>query len=160
MKLMSRLFICTVACILAFAGFTLGGLEYGKLDEDQRVSVHQSDSVDPREVERGRQLDAQLAIMHQVLEQKRAIIRDLLGSRIALANAGNRFLALERQIPGNRPKVLRTFFPGQSDMERCCRQVITMALNEAGWDKTAEARLRARLEGDLEVLFGTVSQTD
>jgi hypothetical protein len=68
--------------------------------------------------------------------------------RLALLEAAARFAALNRSAPQFNWPQFRRAYPGASDEERFCREVIAWAEGEAG-PAGAEAA-RARLAGELE----------
>jgi hypothetical protein len=93
-----------------------------------------------RERRRGEALHHESQRVNQHLEAQTRVINDLLEYRLTLLEAAARFRALEPQRTPNDP-LLRVTYPGQTDEERWCRQVIafTRAVDPVGTERWVRA---------------------
>jgi len=130
-----------LAAVLLVAALTLWGGRSGRMPRA-------GDAADPAwhaEVEwRHRAYQARLA-------RRRALGRAVAEGRMALVEAAARFAAVDRLPPEVRADLARRQYPGASDEERYCRDVISWAVRELAPDDPCEAvALRGRLEAELE----------
>jgi hypothetical protein len=89
------------------------------------------------------------AVVRRRLLGKFAITRDLLDGRLTLFQAAARFRELEA-LTSEYIYYPRTLYPGATDEERLCRQVIVWAHNEAMCITPSQAAsLVERLEAEL-----------
>jgi hypothetical protein len=105
-------------------------------------------------------LDVALAVLVQSEEAKAAVTEEVIAGRLSLAEAAARFRALEAGRPNRHCRAPQERFPGDSEGERLCREVITHVRTRLGAEDPARARqIIARLEADLRGLLardGTV----
>jgi hypothetical protein len=81
---------------------------------------------------------------------KRRVTRDVLEGRLSLLEAAIRFRDLNAQRRPN-PVSLRDAYPGRTDAERVCRQVISWVVAEAQFIDPQQAKtVVASLERELE----------
>jgi hypothetical protein len=150
MNAMSRLSICALAVALAFAGFTVGGLEYNQLDATE--SARSSPDPEAPEIERSRDLDAKMSVVKEIVHRNQELAKELVAGSIDLQTAGRQFLEMDQHMPGRNPRIVRACYPNQSDLERCSRRLMDMALDEAIRTGQKEARLRTRLKSEFQKL--------
>jgi hypothetical protein len=98
------------------------------------------------------------ALFRSRSESKRQVARDLLAGRICLLEAAARFRQLNAPPPEADTSLFRgaSVFPGRTEEERLCRQVIQWAATEfedGGRPTAASAACRRRLEGELQALL-------
>jgi hypothetical protein len=143
------------ACVLALCALNhFDQTSFDSCGNDETARAQQRVDVD-FEAERSAILDERLARMHRVIELKQAIVRDFVAGSVSLLDAGSRFRDLEKITPGANVQVLRTFYPGASDEERYCRQVIQRAFRLKRLDPVEEKRLRSRLEDQFKRDFSS-----
>jgi hypothetical protein len=84
-------------------------------------------------------------------EARRRVAQDLAAGRLTLLEAAEHFRDLNGSYPGFNWYQFRRHFPGSSDDERHCRQVIQFVAleTETGPAAVARQRLEAELEGHL-----------
>ena len=84
-------------------------------------------------------------------EARRRVALDLEAGRLTLLEAAEHFRDLNGSYPGFNWYQFRRHFPGSSDDERHCRQVIKFVALESppGRAASARQRLEAELEGHL-----------
>jgi hypothetical protein len=94
------------------------------------------------------------------LDVKRRLVADVADGRLALLEAAARFRDLDRDWAAPQRDLFRAAWPGRSDDERYCRQVLRLAENElrdrGGQGADVVRRLRAELRhrlrrGDLRL---------
>jgi hypothetical protein len=99
-------------------------------------------------------LDAELAVVERRAVAKEQIAIDLVAGRLGLLEAAARFRELDTEVPDANPGRSHLSFPGHSDEERYCRQVIyhvQSLLDSLSQTQAATiARLQAELEGRLD----------
>jgi hypothetical protein len=105
--------------------------------------------VFPEEQRRDAELDGQLDTVRRRTEARKALVRDLGAGRLTLLETAARFRDLDRSAPDFQWDVFRRGYPGDSDDERHCREVIRQlwAFEPLGPAPTRE--LARRLEGEL-----------
>jgi hypothetical protein len=96
------------------------------------------------------------ALFQSRSESKRQVARDLLAGQVSLTQAAARF----GELNARPPETDASLFPGATEEERLCRQVIQFATKELegkpedGGRPTAESvACRRRLEGELQALL-------
>jgi hypothetical protein len=112
-----------------------------------------------RQVEQGKcfaaELDERGRTIFRRLEDKRRVTLELLEGRLSLLQAAVRFRELNAR-PRQNPVDLRDLFPGRSDAERVCRQVISwVSGEEGGIDPKRREVLQGALEKELEQLLAS-----
>jgi hypothetical protein len=80
------------------------------------------------------------------MARRREVVQGLRERRLGLTDAAARFGELNAACPGAEGG-LRLLYPGASDEERCCRQVIAWVRKDLAQESPEEA---ARLAGELE----------
>jgi hypothetical protein len=101
-----------------------------------------------RERERAAEMDRQLAVLGRRLDVKERIAARVVRGEMTLLQASAWFRALNET--SEYPDDYRRVFPGASDGERLCRQVIGWARSRARiQSESLAAEVEARLEGDL-----------
>jgi hypothetical protein len=100
--------------------------------------------------EEGHRLDAEDEYVRRRIELKEMIVRDLIAEKIPLAEATDRFAALNAMCPRSEAAV-RDFFPGSTDREKTARNVISFAVTRAA--PHAQAALASRLESELRQML-------
>jgi hypothetical protein len=76
------------------------------------------------EVRRGQELDDQARVLMERILAKSCVAFEVRDGRLGLLEAAARFRDLDRTGPGFRWDVFRWTYPGTSDDERHCREVI------------------------------------
>jgi hypothetical protein len=110
-----------------------------------------------RQVEQSERFDAELdewgRTIFTRLDGKHRVTLELLEGRLSLLQAAVRFRDLNT-LPRRNPVDLRDLFPGRSDAERVCRQVIRWASEEGrAIDPKRGESLQASLEKELQQLL-------
>jgi hypothetical protein len=100
----------------------------------------------------GRRLSADNAELMRCLRAKEATVADLLAGRVALAEAADRFSALNDAQPRCAARV-RERYAGGTDREKCARNVIDFALHRA--PPRERDALAARLEAELRQMLAS-----
>jgi hypothetical protein len=90
----------------------------------------------------------QTACLHRI-KAKRRIAQDVLAQRLTLLEAAEHFRDLNEGNPGVDWEVFRRAYPGCSDDERYCRQVIDVVEGEVHRDRSRAVAIRKRLEAEL-----------
>jgi hypothetical protein len=139
----------TVALLSAIAGLTCNGHRWwcGNDWLDVRASFH-----DLHEAQRlGEEKDAVLAALYEVHVARQAVLADLVARRLTLREAAARFRDLAQDTPDYPWYLLRASFPGPTDDERFCHQVIRHVQSYVSVVRPdEEAEVVARLEAELE----------
>ena len=115
-----------------------------------------SDAGRQMEAERQRAalLDRRNEVVSRRLDAKNVVVGQLLDGRMTLAEAAAWFKALN-ESPADCPAVAHGEFPGASEGERLCRQVIGWAQAERAGQSASQAEAtNARLEEELQTLLG------
>jgi hypothetical protein len=104
--------------------------------------------------QRSEDLDEQTQESLHRLATKEEIVHELLAARLDLREAAAQFRDIAAHTSGGLED-LRKFFPGDSDEERSCRQVIAWVTAVLSVDSQEEANeMRARLEAQLQTHLG------
>jgi hypothetical protein len=93
-------------------------------------------------------IEREVAACERRREARRRIALDLAAGRLTLLEAAEHFRDLNEAYPGFSWIPFRRHFPGSSDDERHCRQVIKFVALEGGPGRAATAR--ERLEAQLQ----------
>jgi hypothetical protein len=118
------------------------GLDWEKLAEARRT-LREERQVEAR-------LDETMAVLRRRIQAKARISRELAAGKVTLFKAAALFRVLN-DGPEGRPNQYRTLWPGRSDGEKLCRQVIAWTHCELSKSAHSQAdELRCRLEGELE----------
>jgi hypothetical protein len=111
------------------------------------------------ERQRAALLDRRDEVVRGRLEAKTVVVGQLLDGRLTLAEAAAWFKSLN-ESPADYPAVRHGEFPGASEGERLCRQVINWVEAELGRQSASQAEaISVRLEEELQTLLrrdGTV----
>jgi hypothetical protein len=105
--------------------------------------------ADDPEVRRGWELDQQCAAAVRRANDKCRLAVAAAEGRLGLLEAAARFRDLDQQPPVIAPAIVRRVYPGVSDEERYCRQVISHAYSAPGRRDATRAAGVARLEVEL-----------
>jgi hypothetical protein len=103
-----------------------------------------------REQQRDRQLSDDIDALNRILEAKQALARDVADGRLRLAEAARRFHDLDAGAPHFNTEAFRRAYPGSSDEERYCREVIGYAAAAVDDEPSRAAAVRLRLEAELD----------
>lgn len=99
--------------------------------------------------DRGARIDGHLRLVRATEEDRNRVDDELLCGRIGLLEAAARYRDLNASVPDNGRDQFPAF-PGASDEERCCRQVIQRVGARLRRDSPAEARrVTDALEAEL-----------
>jgi hypothetical protein len=99
-------------------------------------------------------LDREGEVVHRRMAAKRVVVADLAAERLTLLEAAARFRDLNALSPDSLHYV-RTCYPGTTDEERLCRQVIAWTETELHERRADDAeRVVARLRAELGELLG------
>jgi hypothetical protein len=112
-------------CLLA-----LCGINHWQTDPEAGPSARRdSEGPSKAEIKGGVDIDVQLACMVQMVKERQSIAEELIAGNVTLDNAVARFCELEDDTPGVNHSALRALYPGLSQRDRCCLQVIQTAIN-------------------------------
>ena len=144
-------FVRFTACA-AVAGSVLTGLGTVRQEYDWRM-LSQLRAVIRRGYQaRDRLEDVGKAIDARV-DDRRAVMRELRQGRLSLVEAAAAFRDLNER-PGTPRSPFRVLFPGATDEEKLCRQVISWARSERDDEPAYLAQARAcRLEEELSAIL-------
>jgi hypothetical protein len=106
-----------------------------------------------REQLRHEELVARGRPLHDSLEAKVVVTQDLRAGRVTLREAASRFQALNHACPEYDWERFRQAFPGQTDEERHCRQVLVAADNTLRGAPDCEDEVLTRLQAEFRDLF-------
>src|SRR5262249_23603605 len=84
---------------------------------------------------------------------KDQVADEVIAGRLTLVEAAARFRDLNA-VPPDHPDPYRTTYPGGSDREKLCRQVISWVASATGRAQAEARALVACLEAELEDLLG------
>jgi hypothetical protein len=111
------------------------------------------------ERQRGTLLDRRQEVVRRRLDAKNEVVGQLLDRRLTLAEAAAWFKSLN-ESPADCPAAWHGEFPGASEGERLCRQVISWVHAELAQQSASQAEaVCGRLEDELQALLrrdGTV----
>lgn len=151
MTSLTRLSLCAVVAAGLLIGsatvapdyFTAAGLDFWSLPE-----LHE-------QLARGQVRQAEMSLLNasvtERIAQKERLAYELIAGRVTLFQAAARFRAVNQQHPETMQD-MRKAFPGGSDEEKLCRQVIAWAqvlLTHSTPPSQREARI-GQLEAELE----------
>src|SRR5262249_33796987 len=98
---------------------------------------------------RADELEDQLADAVRRSEATEAAVKEVIAGRLTLREAAARFRALAKENPDFQWETFRRTYPGASDEERHCRQVIDAAQKALGYEPDEAAEVVTRLEAEL-----------
>jgi hypothetical protein len=98
------------------------------------------------ELQRASELDARIRACREDLHVREEVVRALVDQRLSLAEAGERFRQLNATKPEFDERLFRREFPGHSDEERACWQVIRFAENGDWLSPPIKQRLTAEVK--------------
>ena len=88
------------------------------------------------------------------VRDKERLAGEVIEGRLSLAEAAARYRDLDAQPPPPNWEEFRRVYPGASDDERHCRQVIANVRLELPFHPDADPALLGRLEAELDDLLG------
>ncbi len=144
--------LCVGGVCLAVVGLTWAGAHCGLELAPREWDLGRLERQIEGEARRGQRLEADRVVLLNSVETKRQIADNLTAGRLTLWEAAARFKALYATRPEHLGPYLDQY-PGGSDDERLCRQVIGFAearLEESAARKAFVARLEAELQQRLE----------
>jgi hypothetical protein len=150
MNTIMRLSICAGALAVAFVGLELTNREWIRELGPAVAELYQQRSRLDQEQRRRRKLNDESVCLREKAACKQLVLDDLLADRISLGQAAARFRDLELVLPTCCPSLLASLYPGSSEEERYCRQVIAHVTAEL--EKRDVARLDT-LTAELEELL-------
>jgi hypothetical protein len=124
-------------CLLA-----LCGINHWQTDPEADPSTRR-DSQGPSksEIKGGVEIDVQLASMVHMIKERQSIAEELIAGNVTLDDAIDRFCELENDTPGVNHSALLSLYPGLSQWDRCCLQVIETAINLGAESQPGKAAL-------------------
>jgi hypothetical protein len=153
MRSLLRPVLAAVACLVILAAlnhFHSVVLCISGRDEANRSNEPIDESF---EAVRHARLEGQMALMRQITEIEASILRDFLAGSVSLLEAGEQFSELG-QVNGEAAlRSLRRVYPGASNRELYCRQVIFRALTLEHLNPIDEAKLCSRLKDQFKRHF-------
>jgi hypothetical protein len=153
-----NLYVRALSCV-ALLGMSLAALSQYRPSWAGKMSLDWWNLSDLREqIHRGEDRDAELdrlcAVAAVRCADKAEATEELLAGRMMLAEAAARFRAVNAKRDAMTPP-LEDVFPGATEEERVCRQVIAWAESASRIQGSAEAarQTRERLEAELNALL-------
>jgi hypothetical protein len=113
----------------------------------------QNPSVSPRLAREVLPPDPDVAAIQRSVEEKDEIAQAIIDGRMTLVKAAARFRAINASRPPAWPDRL-DLYPGQTDEERVCRQVIRYVESNLA-DRPDASAILARLESELQAHLAT-----
>ena len=107
-----------------------------------------------QEAERSRRLDDQMRVICRCIEEKERLAREVAAGRLGLVEAAARYRDLATEDPVITPDIFRRAYPGGSDEERYCRQVIVFVQEAVRERPGGDLAVVGRLEAELDDLLG------
>jgi hypothetical protein len=129
--------------VVLYSGFLVRGLTA------EAGAPPAADSEQAVEAE-GRRLDALSKGVVRRATTKEAVVQDLIDGRLGLLEAAARFRDLNERLPAFPWGEFRQVYPGGSDDERHCRQVIAFVLANVRSRPEGDAAVVGRLEAELQ----------
>src|SRR5262249_35261444 len=96
---------------------------------------------------------ATLEAIDRRIEERRQIAREVASGRVTLLSAAVRFRDLYLRPPQVKTDIFRLYYPGQSEGECYCRQVIQSVAFELEEQESQDLVIVAQLEAELEDLL-------
>jgi len=145
-----RLLVCAGA--IALAGYVLELAHPGWIAQlgADLVSLLKFQSDLHEELEFGRRLDEQSAALLTCMQAKRHILKDLIDERLSLIETATRFRKLDRTLRNGQPNRFCSVWPGNSEIERYCHQIIRATKWELSEQPCAAAAVVARLKAEFQ----------
>jgi hypothetical protein len=103
-----------------------------------------------QESQNARRIEEQDQILVSAMNAKEQIVVDLVADRLTLLEAAARFRELREGLPTCEMEMFRQAYPGNSDDERYCHQVIRAVESLRGRQPNEVTRAVARLKKELE----------
>jgi WD40 repeat protein len=156
MRITNLKIITAIVAVLTLAGLGLGKLAYKLVSvrgADWWAGPGTGDGLDP-EAWRGRQNDEQFRALLRRLKAKNRLAREVIDGRLTLLEAAARFRNLDLKPPPFAWDALRSIYPGASDDELHCREVIFFVRAEQRDRPGTDAGIVARLEAELNERLG------
>jgi hypothetical protein len=107
-------------------------------------------AADGPEAARSRRLDEQLRVASCRSTEEERLAQDVAAGRLGLVEAAGRFRDLAAEDPVLNPEAFRRTYPGDTDEERYCRQVIRFVQLSLGEQPGADPAVAGRLEAELQ----------
>jgi hypothetical protein len=101
------------------------------------------------EQRRSQRLHDEMDAVDRIIQAKHALSQDVADGKLRLQEAARRFHELDAGHPGFNRDAFRRAYPGKSDEERYCREVIGFAAAAVGDEAGQGVALRGRLETEL-----------
>jgi hypothetical protein len=105
------------------------------------------------EVGRRADLEKRLECVRHIISLQEQIVSNLTLGKLSVADAAAQFRELEKMTPGANHGFFQRVFPGASDGERYCRQVIDRAVLSDTSNPPEHEALRSRLETEFKSSF-------
>jgi WD40 repeat protein len=148
--------ITAFVTVLTLASLGLGKLAHkmvGVRGTDWWAVPGTGDGLDP-DARRGRQNDEQCRAIRRRIEAKNRLAAEVIDGRLTLLEAAARFRDLDREPPPFDRDAFRCSYPGASDDELLCREVIFFVRVEQRRRPGTDAGIVARLEAELNERLG------
>jgi hypothetical protein len=102
------------------------------------------------EVSRRANLEERLVCVRHIISLQEQIASNLIAGRLTVADAATQFQELEKITPGANHEFFQRVYPGATDVERYCRQVIDRAVQIDVSAPPEHKALRSRLETEFK----------
>ena len=140
---------CILIAYAAIFSVTLAAAVWYPVPDEKRVAA-ECQTVDNPEDEKCHMYQARLEACTHRLEARTRIARKLIDGRLSLLEAADRYRDLNETAADFDWYGFRHSYPGQSDDERTCRQVIKTAVCLAEDDARQLVVVTERLERELD----------
>ena len=157
MRITNLKIITAIVAVLTLAGLGLGKLTYKMVcvrGTDWWAVAGTGDGLDPEARREGPNDDEQLRAIRRRIEAKSRLAREVIDGRLTLLEAAARFRDLDLAPPPFAWDGLRCRYPGASDDELHCREVIFFVRAEQRDRPGTDAAIVARLEAELNERLG------
>jgi hypothetical protein len=146
-----RLLVCATAMVLA--GCVLELAQPGWLVQlgSELLRLSQSRADLREELELGRRLEEESAALVACAHIKQRILNELIYDRLTLIETATRFRELDRIRLNGQPNRFCSTWPGSSEIERYCQQIIQAAKCELYEQPCVAAAVLARLKAEFQV---------
>jgi hypothetical protein len=134
--------VAALSCLVCRDAARETGLDFWRLPEWRRQA---EDGL-----RRGEELEAQLAAVRQCYAAKRQALAEVVAERLTLREAAARFRQADLVNPIFPWDAFPDLYPGDTDGERHCREVIHHVRLELRDEPARAAAVVARLEGELQ----------
>lgn len=138
---------CRLLCARSLLVLTPAMLAVGLALTSRVTQAGPRDRLPDPEQLRGRDLERQRQVALRRMQARLQIVEELAAGRMDLLEAAGRFRDLNETLPEFSREVLHRYFPGASEEERYCRQVLAWVDSEL---THRDARLASATTGRLE----------